>query len=188
MKWKLPGSGSSRDDRDSSDRTTHVSENTTPPRQKRVVYYNRSSEQAPPASSSERTQLYDPTGGANPDKANQNASNDPVVGWLVVVEGPGKGRSFEIGKGSNPIGRDAKQKVALNFGDEAIHREKHASVVYDPVSRRFFLQSGNDARNLTYLADKLVLTPVEISAGDVISIGQTKLAFVAFCGPDFSWS
>src|SRR4051812_44367437 len=109
MKWKLPGSD--RGGRDTNDRTTHVNEPAaSPPRQKRVTYYNRSAETA---SASDRTQLYDPTGAANIPKTNQNVSADPVVGWLVVVEGPGKGRSFEVGKGANPIGRDAKQKIAL---------------------------------------------------------------------------
>ena len=114
--------------------------------------------------------------------------NDPVVGWLVVVEGPGKGRSLEIGIGANAIGRDSKQKIALNFGDETIHRTKHATLVFDPKSRQFFLQAGSDSRNLTYIEDALVLAPVQLHGGEVIVIGQTRLVFVAFCGPDFSWS
>ena len=31
--------------------------------------------------------------------------DDPVVGWLVVVEGPGKGRAVQLGYGSNSLGR-----------------------------------------------------------------------------------
>jgi FHA domain len=136
--------------------------------------------------SSDRTQLHDPTkANAEPRAATQG---DPVVGWLVVIEGPGKGRSLEIGIGSNSIGRDARQKIALNFGDEAIHRQKHAMIVFDPKSGHFFLQAGNDSRNLTYIGEKLVLAPIQLHGGEVIVIGQTKLVFVAFCGPDFSWS
>jgi FHA domain len=111
---------------------------------------------------------------------------DPVVGWLVIVAGPGKGRSIELGVGANPIGRDVNQKIRLNFGDDEVHREKHALVIYDPRSRRFFLNCG-DVRNLTYLDDELVMTPVELKGREIIVVGQTSLRFVPFCGPEFSW-
>jgi hypothetical protein len=141
-----------------------------------------------------RTQLYRPAqpaasqveAGAPAARAAER--DDPVVGWLVVMQGPGKGHSRELGIGSNSIGRDAGQKVVLDFGDDAIHRDKHALVVFDPRSNRFFLQNGNGARNLTYLGDELVLTPVELKGGETIVIGQTHLQFVPFCGPNFSWS
>ena len=110
-----------------------------------------------------------------------------MVGWLVVVDGPGRGHSFELGMGVNALGRAATQKVALDFGDQEIHREKHALVVFDPKSRRFFLQGSPDARNLTYLGDDLVLTPVALRGGETIVIGATSLRFVPFCGPDFGW-
>ncbi|HZH11717.1 MAG TPA: FHA domain-containing protein [Microvirga sp.] len=116
-----------------------------------------------------------------------NASEDPVVGWLVVVEGPGKGRSLEIGVGANSLGRDASQRIRIDFGDPYISRDKHAVLIYDPRSRRFFLQSG-DVRNLTYINDDLVLTPSELKGGETIVAGQTHLRFVPFCGPSFNWS
>jgi hypothetical protein len=111
---------------------------------------------------------------------------DPVVGWLVVVDGPGKGRAVEIGVGANSIGREPTQKLLLNFGDMQIHREKHAFIIYEPNSRAFFLQGG-DARNLTYVDKKVVLTPVQLQGGETIMLGQTHLRFVPLCGPDFSW-
>jgi hypothetical protein len=218
MKWKIPGSGGDKGKRPSEPperkpsagdgKTTYVGrpssdEQTTgrpsggirsgaaqrlpwPARDqqqpKKVTYYSGGGS----GESSDRTRLHDPT------RANAAARaathNDPVVGWLVVIEGPGKGRSLEIGIGSNSIGRDTKQKIALNFGDETIHREKHAMIVFDPKSRHFFLQAGSDSRNLTYIGETLVLAPVRLQGGEVIVIGQTKLIFVAFCGPDFNWS
>jgi len=114
-------------------------------------------------------------------------SSDPVVGWVVIVDGPGKGVSLELGAGSNSIGRDANQKICIDFGDQEIHREKHAAIIYDPRSRRFFLQSG-DTRNLTYLGDSVVLSSTELAGGEIIALGQTQLKFVPFCGKDFSWS
>lgn len=120
--------------------------------------------------------------------AAQDAANDPVVGWLVIVEGPGKGRSLELGMGANSIGRNSTQKIALDFGDSEIHRERHAQLVFDPRSKRFFLQGSADARNLTYLGNDLVLMPTELKGGETIMVGQTQLRFIALCGPGFSWS
>ena len=111
---------------------------------------------------------------------------DPAVGWLVVVEGPGRGRSVEIGSGSNSIGRAPGQKLCLNFGDKRISRERHAALIYDPLSARFFLHNG-DVRNLTYVGQEVVLSPVEIKGGETITLGDTKLRFVPFCGPHFGW-
>lgn len=111
---------------------------------------------------------------------------DAVVGWLVIVKGPGIGRSVEIGAGANPIGRDESQKLRLDFGDPKIHREKHAALIYEPLSRRFYLQAG-DARNLTYVDGELVLSPLELTGGETIGLGKTQLRFVPFCGANFSW-
>lgn len=157
----------------------------------------------PPASTpdDDRTRLYNPAAAAKAlDQASQptgakvdapampgDRSADPVVGWLVVVEGPGKGSSIEIGIGANSIGREKGQKLRIDFGDQHISREKHAILIFDPLSSRFFIQSG-DVRNLTYIGDELVLSPTELKGGETVLIGQTKLRFVAFCGPQFGWS
>jgi len=77
--------------------------------------------------------------------------------------------------------------VTLDFGDPHISREKHAQLVHDPKSMRYFLQTG-DARNLTYLGEEVVLNPVQLTGREIIMVGGTKLMFVPFCGPDFGWS
>lgn len=116
-----------------------------------------------------------------------NSLEDPVVGWFVVLDGPGKGRSIEIGIGANSIGRDRGQKICLGFGDDRISRDRHAVLVFDPLSRKYFLQAG-EVRNLTYVAKEVVLGPVELKGGETITIGDTQLRFVPLCGPDFGWS
>lgn len=163
----------------------------------------REVDQPPAISDSAPTRLYRPgppddgprwhaggggtAGPSTPPTASQLVSDDPVVGWLVIIEGPGKGRSLELGTGANTVGRNATQKIALDFGDHEIHREKHAIVVFDPRSKRFFLQGSPDARNLTYLGDDLVLVPTELKGGETIIVGRTQLRFVPFCGPHFGW-
>jgi hypothetical protein len=118
--------------------------------------------------------------------SNAGSGRDPVVGWLVITAGPGLGRSLELGVGANSIGRSEQQKVRLDFGDQHISRDKHAIVIFDPKHRQFFVERG-DARNLVYLGGELLLTVRELKSADVISIGDTQLTFVPFCGPNFSW-
>ena len=112
--------------------------------------------------------------------------DDPVVGWLVVVEGSGKGRAVQLGYGSNSLGRGATDRIKLDFGDDQISRSGHAVVTYDPRGRKFYVQHGGGT-NLTYLGDQPVLSPTELPALSHISIGNTVLRFVPLCGADFDW-
>ena len=113
-------------------------------------------------------------------------ADDPVVGWLVVVEGPGKGRAVELGYGANSMGRGETSPVQLNFGDNQISRRDHATVTYDSRGRKFYVEKGS-SRNQTYLNDELVLVPVELPAQSHIRIGATVLRFVPLCGEAFDW-
>ena len=116
------------------------------------------------------------------DKLNK----EPVVGWLVVVDGPGKGQSLQLGYGMNTIGRASDERVSLDFGDEEISRNSHAMLTYDGKNRKFYLQHGGGV-NLTYLGESPVLQPHELVGRELISIGNTRLIFVPFCGEVFDW-
>lgn len=115
--------------------------------------------------------------------------DDPVVGWLVIVDGPGRGAAVPLGYGMNSIGRASTERVQIDFGDDEISRSQHALVTYDPKSRKFFVQHGG-GRNLTYLGadSQPVLTPIELTGGEEINVGSTKLRFVPFCGAEFDWN
>ena len=115
-----------------------------------------------------------------------NAMEDPVVGWLVIIDGPGQGRALNLGYGVNSLGRGATDRVNLNFGDSRISQSNHASVTYDPRGRRFYLQHGS-GKNLTYLNEAPVLAPIELPASSHISLGDTTLRFVPLCGEAFDW-
>ena len=118
--------------------------------------------------------------------AEDRGMDDPVVGWLVVVEGPGKGRAVPLGYGSNSIGRGVTDRIKLDFGDDQISRSGHAVVTYDPRGRKFYVQHGGGT-NLTYLGDQPVLAPAELPALSHIGIGHTVLRFVPLCGAKFDW-
>ncbi|MGR3915005.1 MAG: FHA domain-containing protein [Gammaproteobacteria bacterium] len=116
-----------------------------------------------------------------------SAMDDPPVGWLVVVAGPGQGNVLTLGNGVNSIGRNASERQSLDFGDEMISRAGHALLTYDPRHKKFYIQHGGGA-NLIYVDDdQPVLTLRELQSGEHIQIGNTTLRFVALCGELFDW-
>ena len=115
---------------------------------------------------------------------NINAKTD-VVGWVVIIDGDDKGKSFNLKTGRNFIGRNASQDVVL-AKDKAVSREKHAIIVYEPRQRKFLVQPG-DSRGLFYVNDNVVLGSEELKPYDVILVGKTQLAFIPFCGEKFGW-
>ncbi|MEE9428691.1 MAG: FHA domain-containing protein [Paracoccaceae bacterium] len=108
------------------------------------------------------------------------------VGWIVVIEGPGLGNAFSLFNGVSKIGRGEDQAIKLDFGDSSISRDNHAAIAYDSEQHEFFLGHGGKA-NLVRLNDKPVLSTEEVTNGDIIRIGETKLRFVALCGAEFNW-
>lgn len=109
---------------------------------------------------------------------------DPVVGWLVCVEGREKGRDYRLHAGRNFIGRAIKSDIAL-VDDERISREDHCSIVFEPRRAVFLLARGegdgvivNGAR----LEENL-----ELHGDERIEIGASAFVFVPFCGEGRSW-
>ena len=109
------------------------------------------------------------------------------AGWIVVVDGPGRGASFTLQVGVSQIGRGEEQAVRLDFGDTSISRNNHAAVAYDDEQGKFFLGHGGKS-NLVRLNGMPVLSTEELTDGDEIRIGETTLKFVALCGEAFTWS
>ena len=116
-----------------------------------------------------------------------DAMLDPVVGWLVVVHGPGAGNSVRLSYGMNAIGRDKESQVTLDFGDDQITRIGHANLIYDPKNCKYYIQHGG-GNNLTYLNDAPVLAPTELKGQEHIVLGDTTLRFMPLCGEDFDWN
>ncbi|RDC74169.1 FHA domain-containing protein [Rhodovulum sp. 12E13] len=112
---------------------------------------------------------------------------DFPVGWLVVVDGAGRGASFALTSGVATLGRGEDQTVRLDFGDTAISRQGHASIVFDDETGRFFLGAGSRT-NLVRRNGRPVLATEEVAGGDEIRLGETTLRLVALCGDGFSWS
>ena len=110
---------------------------------------------------------------------------DPVVGWLACVEGPSRGKSYTVRGGVNAIGRSERMDIVIT-GDLKISSENHAKISYSDKHNRFNLLPG-EGRNIVYLNDEEVFTPMPLRAYDLIDFGETKLLFVPLCGERFTW-
>lgn len=109
---------------------------------------------------------------------------EPVVGWLVCVEGDDYGKDFRLHASRNFIGRNDDMDVRLK--DASVSGKKHTTVTFDEKSGSFFI-SPSESKELAYLNDSVVLESKEIKAYDIISLGNSKLLFVPFCSDTFSW-
>src|SRR5262245_31122642 len=78
---------------------------------------------APPGSTAEALRATRRTGDGprtqlvrgQPKVAHSGFHQDPVVGWLVVVGGPGLGAFRPIYEGNSAIGRSTTQRIAIDF-------------------------------------------------------------------------
>jgi Inner membrane component of T3SS, cytoplasmic domain len=110
---------------------------------------------------------------------------EPVVGWLVCLSGPDRGRDFRLHGEKNYIGRSPAMDIFIQ-GDNSVSREKHGVVVFDPRRKSFWALPG-DAAGLVYLNGEVVYSPTQMNPDDVLEVGQTKLVLVPFCGEKYSW-
>lgn len=111
---------------------------------------------------------------------------DPVVGWLVCINGEEKGRDYRIHSDNNFIGRSERMDVCIR-GDETISRENHAIISYDMIDKVYYFSPG-DGRSIVRYNGKALFQTTELKSHDHIIIGKTELVFVPFCTEDFSWS
>ncbi|MGI9403683.1 MAG: FHA domain-containing protein [Hyphomicrobium sp.] len=113
---------------------------------------------------------------------------DPVVGWLVVVGGPGIGAHRPVFEGNNTLGRSGSQRIPLDFGDDSISSEEQAYIRYDSSSRSFLFVPNLAKTNVVSINDKRPTGAVELNPMDVLTMGRTQLVFVPFCGTEFDWA
>lgn len=114
--------------------------------------------------------------------------SDPVVGWLVVVGGPGLGAFRPVFEGNNAIGRSKEQRIPIDFGDTTISSEEQAYIRYDSMDRSFLFVPNLSKTNIVAINDKKPTGAVKLELMDVITMGRTQLAFVPFCSEEFDWS
>lgn len=115
----------------------------------------------------------------------KNMKIEPVVGWLVCVEGPDKGKDFRIWAKNNTIGRSEKMDICIK-GDTTISRENHARLAYDDKHNAFHLIPAESTNNI-YLNEDPIYIPTKLGEYDLIEFGDSKFIFVPFCNEKFTW-
>ena len=114
-----------------------------------------------------------------------SAPADPVVGWLVAVKGPHLGESYVLHAGKNTIGRNEENTVVLNQ-DNGVSRSGHATIIYEPKKRDFYLQPGSGSA-LTYYNGDFIAEVRKMEQRSTVEVGATELLLCMLCGEDFGW-
>ena len=110
---------------------------------------------------------------------------EPVVGWLVCVEGPEVGKDYRLYGRINTIGRAEGNDVVL-AQEHTVSQKNHVRLAYDAKHNNYQLIPG-DGSNVTYLNDEPLYVPQRLNAYDVLEMGETKLIFVPLCNDRFRW-
>lgn len=119
------------------------------------------------------------------DDSFSQGSQEPVVGWLVCISGPMRGRDFRVHAGYNYIGRQTGDILLPD--DNQISRQNHAMIAYDNMDHAYFF-GPSGGRNLVRVNGKTVFNATEIHNYDVITLGTSHLMFVGLCGTHFDWN
>jgi Inner membrane component of T3SS, cytoplasmic domain len=110
---------------------------------------------------------------------------NPVVGWVVCIKGPNKGRDYRLHSDRNQVGRAPNMDICIE-SDDTISRENHCQLVFSPRTKSFVLVPGT-GRNLIYLNGSDVHVASELEPYDKIDIGQGTFMFVPFCNEQIAW-
>lgn len=110
---------------------------------------------------------------------------EPVVGWLVCVEGPEVGKDYRLYGRINTIGRAEDNDVVL-AQEHTVSQKNHVRLAYDAKHNNYQLIPG-DGSNVTYLNDEPLYVPQRLNAYDILEMGETKLMFIPLCNDRFRW-
>lgn len=110
---------------------------------------------------------------------------DPVVGWLVCIEGVEKGKDHRIMARINTVGRSEKMDICIPK-DNTVSKENHARIAYDPKNNMFLVVPDKNINNI-YVNGQPIFSATKLTAYDVIELGSGKFVFVPLCGDRFEW-
>jgi len=96
------------------------------------------------------------------------------VARLVIVGGPGAGNARPVYAGTNSIGREATNRIALDFGDDTISRKEHAVILAEPGTDTVEIRDGGKV-NPILVNGAVISGAAPIKIGDTIEIGTTTL-------------
>lgn len=106
-----------------------------------------------------------------------------TAGWLVCIKGEERGKSIPFFSGRNFAGRAENMDMVLGE-DKRIVRDRHFSLVYDPVSTRYFAVEGAGS---VYINEKPLIGQREIFENDRIDVGESSYCFIPYCNKERGW-
>ena len=113
---------------------------------------------------------------------------EPIVGWLVCIDGPNKGRDYKIYARSSPnfIAREPGRNTSIVISDDgSISREKHAGIIYDQDDNSFTLT--REESTAIKVGNKKVKVAEELNPYDEITLGTSKFHFIPYCAGEIKW-
>jgi len=120
------------------------------------------------------------------DKEDGEESFEPVVGWLVAIEGSEKGRDFRLKPGRNMIGRTMNCEVCIE--DDDLMSKEHAIVYYYGEINNFYIEDNRSKHGTFLLPGKnLVIERKPIKDGDKVKVGKTVFILKTLCNGEFKW-
>lgn len=111
---------------------------------------------------------------------------NPVVAWLVCIEGSEKGRDYRLTDKRNLVGKSTDMDVCI-LGDDNINDDNHFSITYNSDKRIFVITPGNNG-DIIYVNKKAIYETNPLENYSLIELSNTKLVFITFCGSNFAWS
>ena len=100
-------------------------------------------------------------------------SKEPIA-KLVIVGGPGAGNARPLFAGTNSVGREASNRVPLDFGDDTISRKQHAVILVDPATFAMEIRDGGKV-NPIVVNGAVVSGQAALKIGDTLELGTTTL-------------
>jgi len=122
---------------------------------------------------------------AYPVTPGANKKIEPVVGWLVCIDGPEKGRDYRIYTGRNFVGRSTDMDICV-AEDNRMSRDRHFSIVFDPRSHGFYLMPG-ESEGVNVNGESL-MGKYKLSNDDIIECGSSKFCFIGFSREGRDWN
>ena len=117
--------------------------------------------------------------------AQAKSGSEPVVGWILGMNGATMGKSFELKAGKNFIGRAPGNDIVIP-DDNSVAMNHHASVLYEP-RERVFIALPSEGKELLYVNDELLVKSRQLEPYDRLKAGETNLLFFPLCTSRFAW-
>ena len=120
-----------------------------------------------------------------PSPRNVSQSIDAVCGWLICVNGAGRGMYYRILKEKNLISDEKNNFVTVHY-DFTRSEGVSSMILFDDIANDFWLLNCC-GHNIVRINGRLLLNATKLNKDDILIIGKTKFVFLPFCGESFQW-